>query len=86
LVNLSVVPLAASSVVQLEAGIELSVLRGDIGVQEKETIRLKREAKTKGGFYVEPEQKLLFAIRIRGLNKVPPKVGVHLVDVRASCR
>jgi len=35
---------------------------------------LKREAKTKGGFYVEPEKKLLFAIRIRGMNKVHPKV------------
>jgi len=41
--------------------------------KERETIRLKREAKTKGGFYVEPEKKLLFAIRIRGLNHVHPK-------------
>lgn len=29
-------------------------------------IRLKREAKLKGGFYVDPEAKLLFIIRIRG--------------------
>lgn len=29
-------------------------------------IQLKREAKLKGGFYVEPEAKLLFIIRIRG--------------------
>jgi len=41
--------------------------------QEKETIRLKREAKTNGGFYVEPEAKLAFVIRIRGLNKIHPK-------------
>ncbi|KAF8394579.1 hypothetical protein HHK36_020792 [Tetracentron sinense] len=34
--------------------------------QEKELIRLKREAKLKGGFYVNPEAKLLFIIRIRG--------------------
>jgi len=34
--------------------------------QEKELIRLKREAKLKGGFYVDPEAKLLFIIRIRG--------------------
>ncbi|TYK03983.1 60S ribosomal protein L7-4 [Cucumis melo var. makuwa] len=34
--------------------------------QEKELIRLKREARLKGGFYVDPEAKLLFIIRIRG--------------------
>eukprot|EP00878_Enallax_costatus_P032483 GHUV01035697.1.p1 GENE.GHUV01035697.1~~GHUV01035697.1.p1 ORF type:complete len:184 (-),score=67.14 GHUV01035697.1:117-668(-) len=41
--------------------------------QEKDTIRLKREAKQKGGFYVEPEGKLAFVVRIRGLNKIHPK-------------
>lgn len=35
-------------------------------IQEKELISLKREAKLKGGFYVDPEAKLLFIIRIRG--------------------
>jgi len=35
-------------------------------VQQKELIALKREAKLKGGFYVDPEAKLLFIIRIRG--------------------
>lgn len=35
-------------------------------IQEKELIQLKREAKLKGGFYVDPEAKLLFIIRIRG--------------------
>ncbi|KAK4396718.1 60S ribosomal protein L7-2 [Sesamum angolense] len=34
--------------------------------QEKELIQLKREARLKGGFYVNPEAKLLFIIRIRG--------------------
>ncbi|CAN1306532.1 60S ribosomal protein L7-3 [Linum perenne] len=34
--------------------------------QERELIRLKREAKLKGGFYVSPEPKLLFIVRIRG--------------------
>lgn len=34
--------------------------------QQKELIRLKREAKLKGGFYVDPEAKLLFIVRIRG--------------------
>ncbi|XP_015952660.1 60S ribosomal protein L7-2 isoform X2 [Arachis duranensis] len=41
--------------------------------QEKELIQLKREAKLKGGFYVDPEAKLLFIIRIRGINAMDPK-------------
>lgn len=41
--------------------------------QEKELISLKREAKLKGGFYVDPEAKLLFIIRIRGINAMHPK-------------
>uniref|UniRef100_A0A2P2JXA2 60S ribosomal protein L7-4 n=2 Tax=Rhizophora mucronata TaxID=61149 RepID=A0A2P2JXA2_RHIMU len=41
--------------------------------QAKELIRLKREAKLKGGFYVNPEAKLLFIIRIRGINAMHPK-------------
>ncbi|KAL2904671.1 60S ribosomal protein L7-2 [Bienertia sinuspersici] len=41
--------------------------------QEKELISLRREAKLKGGFYVEPEAKLLFIIRIRGINAMHPK-------------
>ncbi|KAF2305288.1 hypothetical protein GH714_003480 [Hevea brasiliensis] len=41
--------------------------------KERELIRLKRDAKLKGGFYVEPEAKLLFIIRIRGINAMDPK-------------
>ncbi|PPD71888.1 hypothetical protein GOBAR_DD31206 [Gossypium barbadense] len=41
--------------------------------QEKELIRLKREAKLKGGFYVDPEAKLLFIVRIRGINAMHPR-------------
>lgn len=41
--------------------------------QEKELITLKREARLKGGFYVNPEAKLLFIIRIRGINAMHPK-------------
>ncbi|TYH09948.1 hypothetical protein ES288_A07G138400v1 [Gossypium darwinii] len=41
--------------------------------QEKELIQLKREAKLKGGFYVDPEAKLLFFIRIRGINAMHPR-------------
>lgn len=36
-------------------------------------MRLKREAKHKGGFYVEPEAKIAFVIRIRGINDMHPK-------------
>lgn len=41
--------------------------------KQMELIRLKREAKLKGGFYVDPEAKLLFIIRIRGINAMDPK-------------
>ncbi|KAH6788434.1 Ribosomal protein L30/L7 family protein [Perilla frutescens var. frutescens] len=34
--------------------------------QEREPNQLKREARLKGGFYVNPESKLLFIIHIRG--------------------
>ena len=36
-------------------------------------MRLKREAKKAGGFYVEPEAKLAFVVRIRGINDMHPK-------------
>lgn len=42
-------------------------------VQEADLVRLKREAKKAGGFYVEPEAKLAFVIRIRGINDMHPK-------------
>ncbi|KAI3963752.1 hypothetical protein MKW92_028260 [Papaver armeniacum] len=41
--------------------------------KERELINLKREAKLKGGFYVNPEAKLLFIVRIRGINAMDPK-------------
>jgi hypothetical protein len=34
--------------------------------QEKKLVQLKREARLKGAFYVSPEAKLLFVVRIRG--------------------
>ena len=40
---------------------------------EADLVRLRREARTQGGFFVEPEAKLLFAIRLRGINGVHPK-------------
>lgn len=41
--------------------------------QDNELIRLKREARMKGGFYVSAEAKLLFIVRIRGINAMDPK-------------
>lgn len=50
--------------------------------QEKDLIRIKREAKLNGGFYVEPEAKLLFVIRIRGINDMHPKTRTILQLLR----
>ncbi|XP_077238435.1 large ribosomal subunit protein uL30w-like [Tasmannia lanceolata] len=50
--------------------------------QDKELIRLKREARLKGGFYVSPEAKLLFIIRIRGINAMHPKTRTILQLLR----
>jgi len=41
--------------------------------QVKEEIRLKRQAKAQGNFYVPPEPKVAFVIRIRGINQLSPK-------------
>lgn len=40
---------------------------------EREQIRLSREAKKEGSFYVPAETKLVFVIRIKGINKIAPK-------------
>ncbi|TKX20995.1 ribosomal L30 N-terminal domain-containing protein [Elsinoe australis] len=41
--------------------------------QEREKIRLARQAKQDGSFYIPAEPKLVFAIRIKGINKIDPK-------------
>eukprot|EP01137_Pigoraptor_chileana_P015304 Opistho-2@71044 len=41
---------------------------------EKDQVRLRRQAKANGNFYVAPEAKLAFVVRIRGINGVHPKV------------
>jgi len=41
--------------------------------QAKSLIRLKRQAKNAGNFFVEPEAKVVLAVRIRGINAVGPK-------------
>merc|ERR1712156_1221308 len=42
--------------------------------KEREEIRLRREARRDGNFYVPSEDKFAFVIRIRGINQVAPKV------------
>ncbi|KAL8440234.1 hypothetical protein Efla_000360 [Eimeria flavescens] len=42
-------------------------------LQREELIKNKREARAKGGFYKEPEAKVVFCIRIKGINKLAPK-------------
>ena len=41
--------------------------------QEADLVRLKRDARAKGGFFVEPEAKLMFVMRLRGLNDLHPQ-------------
>jgi large subunit ribosomal protein L7e len=40
---------------------------------EREKIRLARESRKAGSFYVAEEPKLVFVIRIKGINKIAPK-------------
>ena len=41
--------------------------------KEQHEINMKREARKTGNFYVSPEAKLAFIIRIKGINKIAPK-------------
>ncbi|KAG8998268.1 60S ribosomal protein L7 [Tulasnella sp. JGI-2019a] len=41
--------------------------------KEREQITLKRAARAAGDFYVAAQPKLIFVIRIRGINEIPPK-------------
>ncbi|KAH8600863.1 ribosomal protein L30, ferredoxin-like fold domain-containing protein [Bisporella sp. PMI_857] len=41
--------------------------------QEREKIRLARLSKQDGSFYVPAEEKLVFVVRIKGINKIAPK-------------
>ncbi|KAL1123059.1 hypothetical protein AAG570_002147, partial [Ranatra chinensis] len=42
--------------------------------KERDEIRLARQARNRGNFYVPGDPKLAFVIRIRGVNQVSPKV------------
>nr|CEL70082.1 TPA: 60S ribosomal protein L7-3 [Neospora caninum Liverpool] len=41
--------------------------------ERENLIKLRREAKAKGGFYKDPEAKVILATRIKGINKLAPK-------------
>ncbi|KAJ3341430.1 60S ribosomal protein L7 [Gonapodya sp. JEL0774] len=41
--------------------------------QEREEIRLRRQARNEGNFYVPAEHKLAFVVRLKGINKMAPK-------------
>merc|ERR1712083_1278632 len=45
-----------------------------MGNKERDEIRLARDAKKEGNYYVPSEPKFAFVIRIRGINQVAPKV------------
>merc|ERR1711936_1118945 len=40
---------------------------------ERDEIRLRREARKEGNYYVPADPKLAFVMRIRGINQVSPK-------------
>jgi len=42
-------------------------------IKERDEIRMVRQAKKHGNFYVPPQPKLAFVIRIRGINGIHPK-------------
>ena len=46
---------------------------GEYAAADKALIEAKRSAKKAGNFFVEPEAKIAFVIRIRGINKLSPK-------------
>merc|ERR1712037_286704 len=45
----------------------------EYAAHEKKIVDLRREAKVSGNFFVEPEAKLLFVVRIVGIIKLSPK-------------
>jgi len=40
---------------------------------ERDVIRMRREAKKQGNFFMEPEPKIVLVVRIKGVNGVDPK-------------
>ncbi|XP_066600401.1 large ribosomal subunit protein uL30-like [Prorops nasuta] len=42
--------------------------------KERDVVRLSRQAKNRGNYYIPAEARLAFVIRIRGVNQVAPKI------------
>merc|ERR1712060_891852 len=45
----------------------------EYAAHQRKLITLRRQAKAAGNFFVEPEAKLLFVVRIKGIMKISPK-------------
>jgi len=45
----------------------------EYATQQRKLVTLRRKAKNEGNFFVEPEAKLLFVVRIHGIIKIAPK-------------
>merc|ERR1712080_676708 len=53
--------------------------------QERDEIRLRREARKAGDYYVPGDPKLAFVMRIRGINQVSPKVNKATTNMLRIC-
>ncbi|CAD6236436.1 GSCOCG00008181001-RA-CDS [Cotesia congregata] len=42
-------------------------------MKERDEVRMKRQAKNRGNYYIPSEARLAFVIRIRGVNQIAPK-------------
>jgi hypothetical protein len=58
---------------RIVAGKNAEKYANEYAVADKTLIDSKRAAKKSGNFFVEPEAKIAFVIRIRGINKLSPK-------------
>merc|ERR1719188_1484213 len=60
---------------QLRSSLKMRTLKynKEYATHERKLVDMRREAKVAGNFFVEPEAKLLFVVRIRGILKLPPK-------------
>merc|ERR1712045_831812 len=58
---------------------------GEYQDKERDEIRLQRDAKKEGNYYVAAEPKLAFVMRIRGINQVSPKVNKATQNMLRIC-
>merc|ERR1712130_153660 len=47
--------------------------QAEYAAAERAIVTAKREAKAAGSYYVDAQPKLVFVVRIKGVNKIPPK-------------